>query len=142
VVQITMRLRDALRSLEVIRRGYVVRNLDGTPKTDGQTIHTIDRIYNRASLPERGWHALRHTFGTDAARLGANPWRLMAWLGHKRIEETMRYVHVSEQYPRPIPPVVLAAGEGEGDPDRRVLRMLSARANLVQTEELPHERQA
>jgi site-specific recombinase XerD len=25
-----------------------------------------------------------------------NPWRLQAWLGHKRIDKTMLYVHVAE----------------------------------------------
>jgi integrase len=34
VVPMTPLLRDALRALEVVRRGYVVRNLDGTPMTD------------------------------------------------------------------------------------------------------------
>ena len=30
---------------------------------------------------------------THAALFGVNPWKLQAWLGHKRIEGTMRYVH-------------------------------------------------
>jgi integrase len=93
-------------------------------------------------VPERGWHALRHTFGTDAARFGVNPWTLMMWLGHKRIDETMLYVNLANAHRRPIPAEVLAAGEGEKDPDLRVLKMLGARANLVQTERATDARRA
>ena len=48
-----------------------------------------------AKLPPRGWHVLRHAFGTHAARLGVNPWTLMMWMGHKRIDETMLYVNLA-----------------------------------------------
>jgi len=90
------------------------------------------RICRRAQLPERGWHTMRHTFGTHAALFGVNPWRLMTWLGHKRIEETMRYVHVADSHRRELPPELLAAAEGEFDPDRRILKLLGGRANLRQ----------
>ena len=53
-------LEGALRSLSVVRDGYVVRNLDGTPLRDAQTSHATYRICRRAGLPERGWHVLRH----------------------------------------------------------------------------------
>jgi hypothetical protein len=59
--------------------------------------------------------------------LGVNPWRLQAWMGHKRIDETMLYVNVAGQHMRPLPPSLLAAAAGETDPDRRILAMLSAR---------------
>jgi integrase len=36
----------------------------------------------------RGLHVLRHSFGTHAAMFGVNPWKLMTWMGHKRIDET------------------------------------------------------
>jgi hypothetical protein len=61
---------------------------------------------------------LRHTFGTHAALFGVNPWRLQSWMGHKRIDETMIYVHVAENHRREIPECVLEAGHGEPDPDR------------------------
>jgi hypothetical protein len=32
-----------------------------------------------------------------------NAWRLQTWLGHKRIDETMLYVHVAENHRREIP---------------------------------------
>jgi hypothetical protein len=57
----------------------------------------------------------------------------MMWMGHKRVDETMRYVDLAKLKPRPVPASILAAGAGEQDPDLRVLKMLGARANQVQT---------
>jgi len=131
----TSTLEQALRRLEVVREGFVVRNLDGSAKTDGQANAAILRICRRAGLPMKRWHNLRHTFGTHAALFGVNPWRLQSWMGHKRIDETMIYVHVAENHRREIPECVLEAGLGEPDPDRRILKMLAARGkNLAKTE--------
>ena len=126
------RLTRALRSLQVIREGYVARTPDGCQLRDGQSSHAIRRICRLATLPERGWHALRHSFGTHAALCGVNPWRLMQWMGHKRIDETMRYVHVAEDHPRALPEELIQAGHGITDPDLRVLAMLSKRADVRQ----------
>jgi integrase len=134
-IPMTNTLDRALRALETVREGFVVRNLDGTQKSDGQANAVILRICRRAGLPEKRWHTLRHTFGTHAALFGVNPWRLQSWMGHKRIDETMIYVHVAENHRREIPQPILDAAEAEADPDRRVLAMLAARgANAPQTE--------
>jgi integrase len=130
-IPMTSTLEHALRRLETVRDGYVVRSLDGRPKTDGEADHAIERICRRAGLPVRYWHTLRHSLGTHAALFGVNPWRLQVWLGHKRIDETMLYVHVAENHRREIPPEILAAAADENDPDRRVLRMLGARGSQV-----------
>jgi Phage integrase family len=79
-----------------------VRSLDGTAKTDGQADAAILRICRRAGLPQRMWHTLRHSFGTHAALFVVNPWRLQAWMGHKRIDETLLYVHVAEAHGREL----------------------------------------
>jgi integrase len=125
----------ALRGLETLRTGFVVRNEDGTAKTDGQTSKAIYRIYDRAGLGDRdgGWHVLRHSFGTHAALFGVNPWTLMRWMGHKRIDETMLYVNLATAHMRQIDPAVVTAGARETDPDRRVVVMLGARGNLTAT---------
>ncbi len=128
-------LEAALRAVPHLRRGYVVRRFDGAPLTDALTSHAVYRACKRARLPERGWHSLRHTFGTHAAMFGVNPWRLMAWMGHKKIDETMRHVHVADVHARPIPAEIVAAGGAVMDGDRRVLAMLSARGNVVPTAE-------
>jgi integrase len=132
----TDRLHVALRTSPTIRHGYVVRNLDGSARRDPQTSHAIYRLCRaaRPRLPERGWHVLRHTFGTHAALFGANPWVLMDWMGHKRIDETMLYVHFAGAHARPTPHEVLAAGVSEPDPNRRIIAMLSARGTSVAPE--------
>jgi integrase len=109
-VPMTNSLAEALKRLEVVRTGYVVRNADGGYRTDGEATHAIRRICRRAGLPERGWHSLRHSFGTPTALFGANPWSLQAWMGHAKIDETMRYVHLAKNRHRPIPRELLQAG--------------------------------
>src|SRR5262249_11715998 len=130
----TERLRHALESLDAIRRGYVVPNKDGTPLRDAQTSHATYRICRRAKLEERGWHVLRHAFGTHAALFGVNPWVLMGWMGHKRIDETMLYVNVANAHMRPTPPEILAATAHLTDPNARVLAMLGLRGKSVARE--------
>ena len=78
-------------------------------------------------MPVRYWHTLRHTFGTHAALFGVNPWRLQTWLGHKRIDETMLYVHVAEAHAREWPMRCTDASRSELDPDKRIVAMLGAR---------------
>lgn len=56
---------------------------------------------------------------------------LQAWLGHKRIDEAMLYVHVAEARPRELPEHVQQAACTESDPDRRILAMLGARGKTV-----------
>jgi len=141
-IPMTSALEQALRRLEVVRDGFVVRNLDGSAKTDGQANAVIVRLCSRAGLPLKRWHTLRHTFGTHAALFGVNPWRLQSWMGHKRIDETMIYVHVAENHRREIPGAVLEAAAGEADPDRRILKMLGARGSGVAAAEGPETKRA
>jgi hypothetical protein len=70
------------------------------------------------------------------------PWRLQAWLGHKRIDETMLYVHVAEAHPRGLPEVVREAARGIDDPDVRVLAMLGARGSHVAAAVSPDKEKA
>lgn len=130
-VPMTPRLVAALRSLSRIREGLVISQPDGTAFTRKEMGTGIARVYRRAGLPVGGWHVLRHSFGTHAAQLGVNPWRLQAWMGHKSIDTTLGYVHLADAHRRPAPAVVLAAGAAESDPDRRIIRMLGARDNAV-----------
>jgi hypothetical protein len=64
----------------------------------------------------------------SAALFGVKPWRLRAWMGHARIEETTGYVHVDSTRMRELPEL-LTAGPLEQAPERRVLRVLGARGN-------------
>lgn len=147
-VPMTETLYEALRAMEVVREGYVVldqigRGQTGRAKCEENVVKRLmERLCRKAGLPESGWHRLRHSFGTHAAMFGVNPWRLMTWMGHKRVDETMLYVHVAE-HRREIPSGVLKAGARELDPDRRILAMLSERCSAWQqrgsTNEKTHE---
>jgi integrase len=132
-IPMTSTLVGALKRLQVVREGLVIRDLPGQALNDeNQVKNLFYRVCRLAGLPERGWHTLRHTFGTHAALFGVNPWRLMTWLGHKRMDETLRYVHVADDHRRELPRELIEAAAGEFDPDRRILRLLGARraANL------------
>ncbi|MFN0248756.1 MAG: tyrosine-type recombinase/integrase, partial [Kofleriaceae bacterium] len=59
-VPMTTTLYEALKRMDVIREGFVVRNFDGSAKGDGQSSWVIGRICRRAGLPMRYWHTLRH----------------------------------------------------------------------------------
>ena len=127
-IPMTDRLLAALKAIPTVREGLIVTNWDGTPVSDMQGQSGLRRICRRAGLPERPWHVLRHTFATQAAMFGVNPWSLQSWMGHKRIEETMIYVSYANAHKTPIPASVLGAGARELDPDRRILAMLGARS--------------
>src|SRR5262249_53912289 len=112
-VPMTSTLAKALKALQVVRTGLIFRDLAGQAKNDENQIkNMMYRICRLSGLPERGWHSLRHTFGTHAAMFGVNPWRLMTWMGHKRVEQTIRYVHVAEAHRRELPAELLKAVEG------------------------------
>ena len=71
VVPMTDTLFEALKALSVVRTGLVMRDLDGEAKNDENQVKNLSyRICRLAGLPERGWHCLRHTFGTHAALFG------------------------------------------------------------------------
>jgi integrase len=129
-IPMTDRLHRALKSISTIREGLLLRNVDGSSLTDSYVHDLLYRTCRLAGLPERGWHILRHSFATHAAMFGINPWTLNAWMGHKAMEETMRYVHVAEHHHREIPESVARAGHGELDVTRRVIAMLGARGEV------------
>ncbi len=126
-VPMTPTLLAALKALDTVRTGAVIRNLDGSQKNDNETKYHCYRLCRAAGLPEHGWHTLRHSFGTHAAMFGVNPWKLMQWMGHKRVDETMLYVHFAEAHMRPHPVAVLEAQKGHDDPDQKIIAMLDAR---------------
>ena len=129
----TDRLVDALKGLNELPKGFVIRNPDGSPMTDNQIKNVCNQLCRWAGIREFGWHTLRHGFGTHAGLFGVNPWTLMMWLGHKRVDETMIYVNLANAHRRPIPEIILAAADDERDPDTRIMKMLGARGALVAT---------
>jgi integrase len=130
-VPMTETLLAALEALDANSTGFVIRGSDGNGLTDNETKYHCYRICRAAGLPERGWHILRHAFGTHAAMFGVNPWKLMTWMGHKRIDETMLYVNFAQAHLRPLPEPLLIAQRAQDDPDKKVISMLATRAKLA-----------
>lgn len=46
----------------------------------------------------RGWHIFRHTFATQCIKSGIDVVKLRDWMGHRKIETTLRYIHVARHY--------------------------------------------
>jgi len=130
VVPLTSAIVSTLKYLPQVRRGRVICTPNGESVAQAALKHGIYRVCRRAGLPERGWHALRHSFATNLAHFGVNPWRLQAWLGHSKINMTMRYVHHVAEHHRSLPEEIVEAGKGVLDPDQRVLVMLAERTAI------------
>ena len=75
---------------------------DGSGPFTHLTVDRCDHLWAQARKaiglahdPEFVIHALRHTSLTRLARAGVDASRIKAFAGHKRIETTMRYVHLA-----------------------------------------------
>lgn len=58
------------------------------------------RLLNRAGVPYRKFHAVRHTFATEAIRRGVDVKDLQMLLGHSDVHTTYIYVQVNEDSKR------------------------------------------
>ena len=69
-----------------------------------------DKIPTIANIPKGrvgiGWHIMRHTFATRLARAGVDILKIQDWLGHQRLDTTMRYIHLARNYDSDIELIV------------------------------------
>lgn len=72
----------------------VFSTVEGSPKGIRNLRRTLVQALNKAGLPHRGLHALRHTFATDALQAGMDVRTLSEIIGHTKIAFTLQtYVH-------------------------------------------------
>ena len=58
------------------------------------------RACQRAGVPHIRVHGLRHTFGSQVAMAGADPFAIMKAMGHADIKTTMIYVSLGKSHIR------------------------------------------
>jgi site-specific recombinase XerD len=68
---------------------------DGGPLTEKRVRRLVERAESLATLPHRGVHCLRHTFGAHLAMLGASPKAIQELMRHADLAMTQRYTHLS-----------------------------------------------
>jgi integrase len=89
-------LAQALRRA-ILSSGHpeaVFTTATGARPTRGGLAHKFFRgIQKRAKVPQICFHALRHTFASWYMIRVGSVWDLMAILGHRNIQTTMRYAH-------------------------------------------------
>lgn len=98
VIPLTNTLAETLR--EIRREGdtYVFQNADGKPFRDvKRSFHTA---LKRAGISDFRFHDLRHTAASHMVMAGVDIFTVQEILGHKSIEMTRRYSHLSPRHKR------------------------------------------
>lgn len=74
-------------------------NCDGSPVSPKRINAIVSTLAQRARITYKNVtpHTLRHTFGTRLNDEGVDIKTAQLLLGHSRLEETGRYVHLSEK---------------------------------------------
>jgi integrase/recombinase XerC len=93
-VPFTGRLQAALQKVPR-HGGYVITNREGERLHPMNLLRVVQLVFERVGLPGATVHRLRHTFGTEAFRVGGNPRAIQDTMGHASLATTMLYAEVS-----------------------------------------------
>lgn len=90
----------ALLTLRKITGGkkYVCPNATDAIRRDGRS--WFENAVKRAGIPDFHYHDLRHTFASRLVMAGVDIRTVQELLGHKNINQTMRYSHISSDHRR------------------------------------------
>lgn len=75
---------------------YMITTKTGQLVDPSSFLKSYGRLLERAGVKYRKFHAIRHTFATEALRQGMNVKDLQMLMGHSDIETTLGYVHSDE----------------------------------------------
>jgi integrase len=78
--------------------GYVCPGLEGPRYRDWR--RWFEEVVKKAKIHNFRWHDLRHTFASRLVMAGVPLRAVQTLLGHKRMETTLRYSHLSETHLR------------------------------------------
>ena len=117
-------VRAVLRALPSrLKSAWVFPNTIGTGPFEAQNFR--NRIFmpalERAGIEGFRWHDLRHTFASRLVMAGVDLATVQSLMGHKTIEMTMRYAHLSaghrhdavQRLNRPVPSTDTTTGTSE-----------------------------
>ena len=91
-------VRDILRALSSrLKSPYVFPSTTGETPIDARNFmnRTFNPALKRAKIQGLTWHSLRHTFASRLVMAGVDLPTVQALMGHKTIEMTLRYSHLS-----------------------------------------------
>ncbi len=92
-------LKDHLKVIP-LRERLVFPKPEGGMRLERKADTGIRRAAQRAGVETFGWHVLRHTFASHLVMRGVPLQAVQQLLGHARIDETMRYAHLSPHMKR------------------------------------------
>jgi integrase len=96
VIPMTEALFDALAALRHLRGSRVIYTNDGKEPTSRIVRRWLEKAQKRAGIVENGAiHRLRHTFCSMLATKGAPTMAIKELAGHRSINTTMKYMHLS-----------------------------------------------
>lgn len=84
--------------MQKVKTNYVVSNLNGSYVLPRNFSRAFESLCNRADVTFKGVHATRHTFASNAIRLGIEIKVVSEILGHSSIQITYnKYVHIIQE---------------------------------------------
>lgn len=84
----------------IANEGYVFTTENGRLIDSSSLNKSYGRLLNRAGIPHRKFHAIRHTFATEAIRRGVDVKDLQMLMGHADLQTTYIYVQSDENSKR------------------------------------------
>ncbi len=95
MVPLATRLHEALRQHRHLRGPRVLYTVRGRPPGTTTVRGWLSEVQHAAGFPTKGPHCLRHTFCSHLAMHGAPPQIIKEYAGHRSIQTTERYTHLS-----------------------------------------------
>ena len=79
---------------------YVFVNRNGNRLSASNLIKSYSNLLKHAGIPHKKFHAIRHTFATEAIQRGVPVKDVQMLMGHANIATTYIYVHSSDDSKR------------------------------------------